>query len=666
MNELVVPLAQITSVESLPTIYQQVIHKSRYARWNEAAGRRETWFETVLRYCNFFRRHLQVKFDYEAGDPLDPNSILGRVFHSIYNLEVMPSMRCLMTAGPALEVENMCGFNCTYRAITDVRAFAEIMYILMCGCGVGFSVERQFIAHLPIVPRKLKHTDEVIVVGDSRYGWADAFDIFLNRLYSGVIPQWNVDLVRPAGTRLKTMGGFASGPGPLVELFKFTIDLFKNAQGRRLNSLECHDLTCKIGDVVVMGGVRRSALISLSNPSDMRMRYAKMGNWYSTARWRELANNSGMYTERPTVGSFMAEWLALYDSKSGERGIINRQALIDKSARIGRRIHWDDFEREPDDLIDFGVNPCAEIILRSAQTCNLSEVVARPDDTPEKLVRKAAVASIIGTWQSTLTDFQFVSDDWKHNCEEERLLGVSITGIMDSPILSARHSPEFISTFRDMHHAVRRVNESWAEKLRIPASAATTCVKPSGTVSQLVNSSSGIHSRYAPFYIRRITMDNHDPIGQFLKDQGIPSQPHASKPALQTVFEFPIRSPGGANATTKERSAIDQLEQWKAVNDVWAEHSVSCTIEVGEHEWPEVGGWVYNNFDKISGISFLPKSGAIYQQAPYEPIDEAKCAALEAKMPKKVDWSKLSDYEKTDNTTIAQERACVGNACELR
>lgn len=666
MNTLVFPQKQQIR-DALPTVYQQVIHKSRYARWNEEAVRRETWFETVARFCNFMKKHIQEKFDHNLGDINDPNTILGRAFLSIYYLEVMPSMRCLMTAGPALERENMCGFNCTYRAITDVRAFAEIMYILMCGCGVGFSVERQFTARLPMIPRRLKPSDEVIVVEDSREGWAVAFDTLLNRLYAGSIPQWNVDKVRPAGARLKTMGGFASGPAPLIELFKFTIDLFQNAVGRRLNSLECHDLTCKIGDVVVMGGVRRSALISLSNPSDMRMRHAKMGGWYNTARWRELANNSAIHTEKPTVGSFMSEWLALYDSKSGERGMINRQALIAKSAHIGRRVYWDDFSLEPEDIIDFGVNPCAEIILRSCQTCNLTEIVARPNDDIKSLVHKAAMASVIGTWQATLTDFNFVNNKWKQNCDEERLLGVSVTGIMDSPILSARHSPEFITAFQDMHNAVRRINEKWAEKLDIATAAATTCVKPSGTVSQLVNSSSGIHSRYAPYYIRRITMDNHDPMCQFMQDQGIPSQPHNSKPELQTVFEFPIRSPrGDATPTTKERSAIDQLEQWKAVNDMWAEHSVSCTIEVDEHEWPEVGGWVYKNFDKISGISFLPKSGAVYQQAPYEPITEEECAKLESTMPKRIDWTKLSEYERVDTTRATQELACTANACEIR
>lgn len=665
MNTLVFPQKQQV-IEVLPTVYQQVIHKSRYARWNEEAGRRETWYETVARFCNFMKKHLKEKYDYDTGTIDDPNTILGKVFNGIYYLEVMPSMRCLVTAGKALELENMCGFNCTYRAITDTRAFAEIMYILMCSCGVGFSVERQFIGRLPMIPRKLKPSDEVIVVEDSRLGWAEAYDKLIHRLYDGVIPQWNVDKIRPAGARLKTMGGYASGPAPLVELFKFTIDVFKNAQGRRLNSLECHDIVCKIGDVVVSGGVRRSALISLSNPSDMRMRHAKMGGWYNTARWRELANNSAAYTEKPTVGAFMAEWLALYDSKSGERGIVNRQALINKSARIGRRTFWDDFNLEPDDPIDFGVNPCAEIILRSCQTCNLSEIVARPHDTVESLVHKAALASVIGTWQATLTNFNFVGPEWQANCEEERLLGVSVTGIMDSPILSARYSPEFIRAFQDMHNTVRRINEKWAEKLNISAAAAATCVKPSGTVSQLVNSASGVHSRYAPYYIRRITMDNNDPMCQFLKDEGIPFEKHASKPDLQTVFLFPIRSPRGDDTpTTKDRSAIDQLEQWKAVNDYWAEHSVSCTIEVAEEEWPEVGGWVYKHFDQISGLSFIPKTGMVYQQPPYEAITEEECRKLEARMPKHLDWEKLSDYEKEDTTRVTQELACTANGCML-
>lgn len=656
-----------TGTETLPTLYQQFIHKSRYARWNDVAARRETWFETVLRYCNFFHKHLLENFDVDIGSFHNPKSMFYKVFYSIYNLEVMPSMRCLMTAGLALELENMCGFNCTYRAITDTRAFAEIMYILMCGCGVGFSVERQYIAHLPIVPKKLKPSDEVIVVEDNRLGWADAFNVFIHRLYEGYIPQWNTDKVRKKGTRLKTMGGFASGPEPLIELFKFTIKTFQNAVGRRLNSLECHDLTCKIGDVVVMGGVRRSALISLSNPSDMRMRHAKMGDWPRTAPWRALANNSAAYTEKPTPGAFMAEWLALYDSKSGERGIVNRLALIAKAEKLGRRIYWDDLSSTPEDLIEFGVNPCAEIILRSCQTCNLSEIVARPDDDIKTLVHKAAMASILGTWQSTLTKFNFVNDEWRQNCEEERLLGVSITGIMDNPILANREHELFNKTLTDMHHVVRRINDGWAEKLKIAPSAATTCVKPSGTVSQLVNSSSGIHSRYAPHYIRRAILDNSNPICEFLKGEGLPHEPHASpdKANLQTVFAFPIKSPPSSAPTTKERSAVDQLEHWKAINNAWAEHSVSCTIEIDEHEWPEVGGWIYNNFDQISGLSFLPKTDMIYQQAPYEPISEAEYEKLSATMPKRVDWNKLADFEKDDHTTVGHEFACHGNACEL-
>lgn len=662
MNVQVVPF---NIKDSLPTIYQQVIHKSRYARWNDLANRRESWLETVLRYCNFFHKHLKENFDYDIGDPLAAGSLANTVLNAILNLEVMPSMRCLTTAGLALELENMCGFNCTYRAIDTTKAFAEIMYILMCGCGVGFSVERQYIAHLPIVPKKLKPSDEVIVVEDSRLGWAVAFDTFINRLYEGYIPQWNTDKIRKKGTRLKTMGGFASGPEPLVELFKFTIKIFQNAAGRRLNSLECHDLTCKIGDVVVMGGVRRSALISLSNPSDMRMRHAKMGEWYRTSPWRALANNSAAYTERPTTGAFMAEWLALYDSKSGERGIVNREALIRKSRDIGRRVFWDNLEDEPEETIDFGVNPCAEIILRPCQTCNLSEVVARPYDTTASLIRKAKIAALLGTWQATLTNFNFVGPEWRQNCEEERLLGVSITGIMDNPILSNRHHEAFATTLTQMRDAVRRTNEIEAKALNINMAAAMTCVKPSGTVSQLVNSSSGVHSRYAPFYIRRIILNNHDPIGQFLKDQGVPNEPSHQHPETNTVFEFPIRSPGDPSHTTRERSAIEQLEHWKAVNDVWAEHSVSCTIEVEEHEWPEVGGWVYKNFDSISGLSFLPKTGAIYRQAPYEPITEEQCAKLEARMPTEINWSELSKYEKTDHTTVGHEFACHGNACEL-
>lgn len=650
----------------LPTLFQQVIHKSRYARWNEEAGRREDWPETVARYCNFFHKHIQNKFDCDLGTIDNIDTPLGRAYDAIRNLYSMPSMRCMMTAGPALEFEPLCGFNCLYLAVDNVRAFDEAMYALMCGCGVGFSVERQFIAKLPMIPKRLKPSSEVIVVEDSRAGWATAFRTLIDRLYAGNIPQWNVDKVRPAGARLKTMGGYASGPGPLVELFKFTIDIFQQAKGDRLNSLQCHDIVCKIGDIVVMGGVRRSALISLSNPSDMRMRHAKTGNWFNTTPWRALANNSACYTERPTTGNHMAEWLALYDSKSGERGIVNREALIAKCKKIGRRIYWDDFAGyEAEDSIDYGVNPCSEIVLRSQQTCNLSEVVARAGDTPETLIHKAGAAAMLGTWQATLSDYGYVGPNWQKNAEEERLLGVSATGIMDSPYLGNRHHSKFANIFAGMHKAARETNEAWAKRFGIAPAAAITCVKPSGTVSQLVNSSSGVHDRFAPMYIRRIIMDNHDPMCLFLQDAGIPNEPSAYNPNTNTVFSFPIRSPNNDHSSEEQRrSAIEQLEHWRAVNNAWADHSVSCTIEVDENEWPQVGGWVWEHFDEISGVSFIPKSGSVYRQMPYERVGEAEIARLEAEMPVTIDWSQLKTYERSDTTTNGHTLACSANGCE--
>lgn len=654
------------SVSSLPTIYQQVIHKSRYARWNDERRRRETWEETVARYVNFFTIHLREKFDCNIGSMNDPETPAGVAYHTIRTLGAMPSMRALMTAGPALDREHMCGFNCCYRAIDSATAFAELMYILMCGSGVGFSVERQFVGQLPMIPKKLKASQQVINVPDSRTGWAESFAKLLSALYAGTIPSWNTDRVRPAGARLKTMGGYASGPRPLIELFEFTVALFKSAAGDRLNSMQCHDLCCKIGDIVVMGGVRRSALISLSNPSDSRMRTAKSGQWWTITPWRALANNSAIYTERPSVGVFMQEWMALYESKSGERGIVNRKALLKKCSDIARRTHWDDFMEsgnpdfgltDPEDSIEFGVNPCSEIILRSQQTCNLSEIIARPTDTIDELRTKANCAAMLGTWQATLDNYSFVGPDWRKNAAEERLLGVSCTGIMDHPYLANRMCAEFGQAWLGMHDAAWTTNHAWASRLNINRAAAITCVKPSGTVSQLTNTAEGIHSRFAPMYIRRIIMDNHDPMHQFLIDQGIPMEDSITKPGLQSVFLFPIRAPEGAK-TTKHRTALQQLEHWSAVNRHWADHSVSCTIQVEEHEWPEVGAWVWNNFDSISGLSFLPKNDSVYQQAPYTACDEDTLRTLEARMPESINWDQLSIYEQSDSTKVGHELAC--------
>jgi len=640
----------------LPTAYQDIIHLSRYSRWNELAQRRESWEETPQRYISFMQEHLQDNFGIDSNDP-----IFGTAYRAIFKTEVMPSMRCMMSAGKALQREPLCGFNCTYRAVDDLRAFDEIMYILMCGCGVGFSVERQFTGKLPMIARRFKDVGHVITVADSRTGWCEAFRNLLLHLVDGEVPSWDVSRVRKAGARLKTMGGTASGPAPLVELFKFTVHTFKEAAGRRLSSLECHDIVCKIGDIVVVGGVRRSALISLSNPSDMRLRHAKAGDWRRVAPWRELANNSAAYTEPPTTGAFMAEWLSLYESKSGERGFFSRVAAIEKCRSIGRKVDWDNGE---DDPIDFGTNPCGEIILRSQQTCNLTEVVARDHDNFDSLARKVQMSAILGTWQSTLTRFGYVNEKWRKNCEEERLLGASITGIMDSPILNGSKSDTDM-TFRELRRIARQTNKEWAERLGIPPSAAITCVKPSGTVSLLVNSSSGIHARFAKQYIRRVAFDLNDPVAQVIKAQGFQWEPHATKPQYMIVFKFPMRAPDNC-IVDGDRSAIETLDHWRMVRENWCDHNPSTTINVEEHEWPAVGGYVFDHFKEVGGLAFMPSSDTMYTQAPLEKVTESQLEELESATPKSIDWTQLEQLERTDRTETARELACVGDACEVR
>ncbi|PZR89748.1 MAG: ribonucleoside-triphosphate reductase [Stutzerimonas stutzeri] len=637
---------------SLPTDYQSYIHKSRYARFLDAEGRRENWDETVDRYLDYYGEELEAHHGYRVS-PL----LRSEVRDAILNLHVMPSMRALMTAGEAARRENLATYNCSYLPIDRPKAFAEALYILMCGTGVGFSVERQIIKKLPDVPEKVGKTDRTIVVGDSKLGWAEAYHELILSLYAGYIPSFDTSAVRPAGARLKVFGGRASGPEPLLDLFEFTIRTFVNAAGRKLNSLEVHEIVTKTGDIVVVGGVRRSALISLSNLSDQRMRDAKAGNWWDTKPHLQLANNSVAYTEKPDTGAFMDEWSALYRSKSGERGIFNRAGSVQKILKLGRRDH----------RFEFGANPCAEIILRPRGLCNLSEAVVRAHDSIAEMREKVRLAAIIGTWQSTQTRFQFVDPEWKQNAEEERLLGVSLTGIYDNELMRGdRGLAPLAIELNQMKSVVIRENRMQAEAIGINPSVATTTIKPSGTVSQLVNSPSGIHQGHAKFYIRRVTGDNKDPVTQFMVDSGIPYEPHASKPQAMTVFSFPVRLGAGTKARD-DVTAIQHLELVKTYNEHWSEHAVSCTISVKEHEWPSVGGWVFDHFDALAGVSFLPHfaGDSTYKQMPYETITALEYVALAKAMPD-LDWTKLAEYERgEDSVTGTREFACVGNTCEI-
>ena len=622
--------------------YQQFIHKSRYARWIPELNRRERWDETVNRYVNFWIDRGQLD-----------KKTASKVFNAIHNLEVMPSMRCMMTAGPALDKDNVAGFNCSYLHIDSPRSFDELMYILMCGTGVGFSVERNFIQKLPEIAETFHVTDSVIVVADSKIGWASSFRELIAMLYAGKIPKWDMHKVRGAGERLKTFGGRASGPEPLEDLFNFCVGIFQKAAGRKLTSLECHDICCKIADIVVVGGVRRSALISLSNLSDPRMAKAKNGNWWDTEGQRRLANNSVAYTEKPDFEAFLSEMQNMYESKAGERGIFSRIAAQKIAARNGRR----------DSAQDFGTNPCSEIILRSNQFCNLSEIVVRSDDDLESLKKKAEIAAIIGSLQATLTDFRYLRSCWKRNTEEEALLGVSMTGIMDHYLLSKADSPDLPKWLESIRDVAIETNKKWAAKLGIEQSAAITCVKPSGTVSQLVDSASGIHPRFSDYYIRRVRSDKKDPLAIFMESKGFPVEQDLMSQA-SAVFSFPVKSPKSCT-TVKQVGAMEQLKLWKTYQNHWCEHKPSITVYYTDDEFLEVAQWIWNNFDLCSGISLLPYSDHVYQQAPYEDIDAAKYKELLAAMPKGVEWDDLENFEKEDNTTGSQELACVGGACEI-
>ena len=636
----------------LPTSYQEFIHLSRYSRWLPDKNRRETWDETVGRYFDFFTDHLKELHNFKLSDTLRKE-----LEEAVLDLKVMPSMRCLMTAGEALKRENIAGYNCSYVAVNRVHAFDEILYILMNGTGVGFSVERQHVAQLPHVADEFHHTETTITVADSKLGWAKGLKELIGMLYIGQIPRWDLSKVRPAGSPLKTFGGRASGPEPLESLFNFAVNIFKNAPGRKLSSIECHDLVCKIAEVVVVGGVRRSALISLSNLSDDRMRHAKTGQWWNTEPQRALANNSACYTEKPDIGTFMDEWKSLYESKSGERGIFNRESAVKQAGKSGRR----------DTEHDFGTNPCSEIILRSREFCNLSEVVVRSTDTRETLLKKVCLATILGTIQSTLVNFKYVSSVWRNNCEEERLLGVSLTGIMDNKLLNGKMSPSegtLEALLKELRDEAIQTNKEFAKKIGINQSVAVTCVKPSGTVSQLVDAASGIHARHNPYYVRTVRGDKKDPLTKLMTDVGFPVEDDVMNPSHTAVFSFPMRVDEDAVFRT-DMTAIEQLKLWKVYQESWCEHKPSVTISVKEHEWLEVGAWVYENFDMMSGVSFLPFSEHTYKQAPYQDINKEEFEVLLNKMPKEVDWSKLAEYEKTDMTIASQELACVAGGCEI-
>ena len=635
---------------SLPTPYQDFIHLSRYSRWLENEKRRETWEETVARYFKFFEARLKDTNGYVL-----PKQLKAELQDAIVNLEIMPSMRSMMTAGEALGRDNTAGYNCAYMAINRVRAFDELLYILLCGTGVGFSVEKHCVERLPTIAEEFSATETEIMVEDSKAGWAKAYKELVSLLIAGQIPRWNLKKIRPAGARLKTFGGRASGPAPLDDLFTFTVDTFKRAAGRKLTSIECHDLVCKIAEVVVVGGVRRSALISLSNLADEKMRDAKIGQWWVENPQRALSNNSVIYEEKPEIGVFMDEWISLYKSKSGERGIFNREAAKKTVEKLGDR---------RDANYEWGCNPCSEILLRDREFCNLTEVVVRADDTEETLARKIRLATILGTFQATLTYFPYLSAGWKKNCEEEALLGVSLTGILDSPLLRA-NTEETKQLLTRLRESTIVFNKEYAKKIGINPAAAITTVKPSGTISQLVDSSSGIHARHSEYYVRTVRADNKDPLCQLMKEEGFPSEQCVMRPDHTTVFSFPVKSPEGC-VTRDDMTALEHLELWLTYQRYWTEHKPSITITVKEDEWMEVGAWVYKHFDEISGISFLPHTNHSYRQAPYQECTKEEHDILLARIPTDVDWNtSLLKFEKEDTTAGSQSYACTGDKCEV-
>lgn len=641
---------------TLPSLYQSFIHLSRYSRWLDDKGRRENWDETVTRYMDFFVEHLESNQKYKMS-----KIIYNEIRNSILNLEVMPSMRAMMTAGEALKRDNMANYNCSFIHADKIRCFDEMLYVLLNGVGVGFSVERQFVQKLPTMSEEFNDTDTTIVVGDSKAGWSKSYKELISLLLAGQIPKWDMSDIRPSGARLKTFGGRASGSGPLDELFVFTIQTFKEAEGRKLTSFEVHKLFCKIADVVVVGGVRRASLISLSNLSDIRMRHAKHGQWWVENPELALSNNSVCYTEKPDDGIFMEEWLALLNSKSGERGIFNRNAAIDTIHAINTRAGEE--RRSPNHEV--GVNPCGEIILRSKQCCNLSEVVVRAYDTLETLKEKIRIGTIIGTFQASLTDFKYVSQKWSENCKEEALLGVSMTGIMDNSLTNGSLGKDKLKkALCELREYATEVNKEWAKKIHINQAAAITCVKPSGNISQLVNSASGIHARHSEYYVRTVRVSKKDPIANFMISKGFPYEDDITKPDTTVIFKFPVEAPKDC-ITRTDKTAIEQLELWMIYKEYYCDHNPSTTINIKSGEWMKVGGWVYENFDKISGVAFLPFSEHSYKQAPYQECNKEQYEELNKIMPKDITWDGLSEFEKTDMTTGSQELACVSGSCEI-
>jgi ribonucleoside-diphosphate reductase alpha chain len=627
--------------------FQTYIAKSRYSRYLDDKGRREHWSETTARYFDFMESHLRDN----NGYTLTPE-LRSRLEKAVLNLDVMPSMRSLMTAGDALERQNVAGYNCSYLPIDDPKAFDEAMYILLCGTGVGFSVEQKYVNRLPEIPEKLYESNTVVHVKDSKEGWAKALRQVLALLWAGEVPKWDVSSVRPAGTRLKTFGGRASGPEPLVDLFKYVVSKFKAAQGRKLFSIEAHDILCKIGEVVVVGGVRRSAMISLSDLGDDRMAKAKAGAWWDGNGQRALANNSAVYDVKPDVGQFMREWSNIYESHSGERGIFNRYASEIQAGKNGRRVLGK----------EWGTNPCSEIILRPYQFCNLSSVIVRADDTVDTLKEKVAVATILGTFQSTLTSFPYLRKVWQTNTEEERLLGVSMTGILDNALLNDAYDKELPSRLEELKNVAVDTNKHLASELGINPSAAITCVKPEGTVSQLTGTASGIHPQHSAYFIRRVRSDAKDPLTAFLKESGFPWEPCVMKPESTVIFSFPMKTPQGARLR-EDLSAIEHLDLWLTFQRHWCEHKPSVTISVNENEWPKVGAWTWENFDEITGVSYLPMDGGTYRQAPYESIDAALYSKLLEEMPQSIDWEQMKEV--TDNVEGAQTLACTAGGCEI-
>ena len=635
----------MTTKEMTP--YETYIAKSRYSRYLDEQGRREHWPETVKRYFDFMEKQLKENNNYTLSTELR-----NRLETAVVNREALPSMRSLMTAGDALERQNVAGYNCSYLPIDDPKAFDEAMYILLCGTGVGFSVEQKYVNRLPEIPEKLYESNTVVHVKDSKEGWAKALRQVMALLWAGEVPKWDVTTVRPAGTRLKTFGGRASGPEPLVDLFKYVVSKFKSACGRKLTTLECHDILCKIGEVVVVGGVRRSAMISLSDLGDDRMAHAKAGNWWDGNGQRALANNSAVYDVKPDVGQFMREWSNIYESHSGERGIFNRYASEFQASKNGRRVLGK----------EWGTNPCSEIILRPYQFCNLSSVIVRADDDVASLKEKVAIATILGTFQSTLTSFPYLRKVWQTNTEEERLLGVSMTGILDNPLLNNVYDTGLAGRLEELKNVAVDTNKHLAAELGINASAAITCVKPEGTVSQLTGTASGIHPQHSAYFIRRVRSDAKDPLTSFLKDSGFPWEPCVMKPESTVVFSFPMKTPSGARLR-EDLSAVEHLELWLAFQRHWCEHKPSVTISVNENEWPKVGAWTWEHFDEITGVSYLPMDGGTYRQAPYESIDEATYTAMVMAMPTTIDWEQMREV--TDNVEGAQTLSCTAGGCEI-